>query len=407
MTTVQLTLLRPDTGLARRLGRLNAPDAGTVAVTVRPDTRREGWLARDLLAALGVRSDVTGQSRRDTDDQQLAPVWLAAHAVRDLVVVGVEALTGDLVHELVEIATLAALDLWLVADHTVPEALTDALADWPVAPCPPDRFTARWLTDDPAPTTAPATVAASSTLPAVVPQSDFTVFRATAQRQLPPEQFEEVDRHYRAAAAATADALAGGEPALEVLRTALTGATSPAETTTTARAVQAAAFVAGWHLRVDLPALLAHADHLRPAAAEDPTVWRQLRAYRQPHRQAGCTLTLLGLSPARQQQARFGDLDPGLEALNTGDGVARIPAEARPALHALRLTRLAAGATADDPLLGDLDGTRLGDRVHSTIVTTAQRELGLRLTSGQVERATVPTDTWARRRNITCTAIGR
>jgi hypothetical protein len=323
MTSIQLTSLRPDTTLARRLGRLNAPDQGTVAITVRPDTRRSGWLSRDLVAALGVRHDVTGQSRRDTDDQQLAPVWLDAYTIRNLLVIGAEALTDDLVHELVDIASLAALDLWLVADHTVPEPLTDALSDWPVTACPPDRFVARWLPDS---TDSDITLIASpapSPLPEVVPQADFTVFRATARRQLPAEQFAVVDNLYRATTSDVADALGDGRHPLEALRTALAGASSPSETTVTARAVQAAAFVAGWHLRIDLPALLAHSDQLRAAAVDDPRVWRQLRAYRQPHRQVVCALTLVGVAPALQQQALLGDLAADATTLTTAPSSSR------------------------------------------------------------------------------------
>jgi hypothetical protein len=67
------TVAHSDTEHARLLASLNSPDAGVLSVRVRPDTRRFGWLSRDVLAAPGKRRDVSGKGRNDAEDTALVP----------------------------------------------------------------------------------------------------------------------------------------------------------------------------------------------------------------------------------------------------------------------------------------------------------------------------------------------
>lgn len=405
MTGIHLTLIDLDTPTARALGRRNQrPD--TAVITVRPDTRRPAWLARDLLAAVGIRHSRSGQTRRDADDRQLVPVWLHAHQVRDVIVVGVESLPAPLLPELIELATLADTTLWLVADHLLPGAITDVLADWPIHPCPPTAFRDRWLADTPdTPDQHAAPRAPDDELPELLPAADFTLFRATARRQLPDAAFDAVDARWQAALDAALDALTERTDPAQVLRDAVGRCQSAAAVTITTRAVQAAAWRHGHHLRVDLDALLAHDDHAPVAAADDPATWEQLHTYRQPVRQAGCALTLLGVAPTQQLDLTLDDLDLKRPALHVDGRWRPLPERACPTLHALRASRLAAGAQGTDPLMARMDGQPVSARTLADAVNAVRQETGLRLTVGQVERDFLPTTRWARRRHVTCTAL--
>src|SRR5689334_7337968 len=66
------------TGVTRRLPTTAFTDltAGRVGVLARPGMRRAGWLAADLLRALGCRDDVTGAGRPGEGDMTLVAVWL-------------------------------------------------------------------------------------------------------------------------------------------------------------------------------------------------------------------------------------------------------------------------------------------------------------------------------------------
>lgn len=403
MSAIHLTVLPLDTPTARTLARRNDLEGGTVVVTVRPDTRRAGWIARDLLAAVGIRHDASGVGRRDSDDRQLAATWLAAHEVDDVIVIGVEALPEGLIDELVDVTSLADAALWLVADHTLPERLTDTLADWPVMPCPPNEFRDRWLTA----TAVDGPGNVTDELPFEVPQVDFTTFRASCRYLLNPERFAEADRRYRQQMVAAAARLDAGVDAIEVVRDAVECSRSRAATTVAVRAVQAAAFVRGIHVKVDLAALLAHDDHVPAATAARPNSWTALRAYRQPHRQAVCMLSMVGLAPTDIQTVTLADLDQDLAVISFGGRSWQIPDQARPMFRALRSTRRAAAAGRGDVLVADLDGTPVTERAIARFVATVPRELGFRIDVGQVERTRAATASWARRRGIHTARLDR
>lgn len=403
---IQLTLMDLDTAGARALAACNDPAAGTAVITVRPGIRRPGWLARDLLTAVGVRHDVSGQTGRDADDRALAALWLHAHGLRDVIVVGLEALPADLLPELIELTTLSGTSLWLIADQVLPDDLTSVLADWPVQPCPPQQFSARWLTAaDTPPADADPVPAPSTPLPPVVPLVDFTVFLATARRQLSVSDFAAVEQRYVAERDAALEQVAAGAAPVQVLRTALGQCRSASAAAVTVRAVQAAAFRHRVHLRVRIDMLLALDDYAPVAAAADPQTWELLHTYRQPLRQAACALTLAGLSPTEQAQLLLGDLDPLAPAVRVQGSWRALPDAARPTLVALLASRRVVGAGDRDLLLARLDGSPVGPRTLPDMVATVQRETGVRLTVGQVERVPEPTARWARRRGITVSTL--
>jgi hypothetical protein len=365
-------------------------------------------VARGLLAAVGVRHDVSGRARRDTDDRQLAAMWLNAHGIRDLIAVGVEALSGDPLAELVELTTLAGAQLWLVADHILPDLVADELSAWPLGPCPPAQFHSRWLAAAPevagaAPTTSRGSVAATP-MPAV-PTVDFPVFLATARRSLPADEFAAVERRYIAERDAALAAIHTGTDPIEVLRSALERCPDEPTVTVTVRGVQAAAFRCCRHLRVDVTAVLGCGDFAPVAAADDPGTWRLLHAYRQPERQTACALTLASASLTDQRALTIADIDPDRPAVRIDGDWKPLPAGARPALHALLMARRAAAAADTDPLLARLDRSEVTTRALADVVNAVQRETGVRFTVGQLEREAVTTDSWARRRGITVSAL--
>lgn len=407
MPPVHLTVLALDTDTARRLAATNDLGQRVVTITVRPDTRRAGWLARDLLTAVGVRHDVSGRSKSDRMDQQYAALWLAAHNIGHVLVVGVDALRPDLLDELVDLTSLSDATLWLVADHTVPERTVETLQSWPLTPVPPKEFTSRWLADvahGPA-VREVAPPAVQAALPPL-PRTDFALFRAACRDLLQPDEFAQVDVVWVARLRAARQRLSQGDEPLEVLRAAVEASSDEGGLMAAVRAVQTAAFQTGTHLKVDLAALLAHDDHVPAANAEAAATWVRLRAYRQPHRQVACALAVAGLAIDEQLQATVGDLAEDGSSLRAGARQVAVPQLAQPAFRALRTSRLLSGAGPDGPLLADLEGAPAGARAVASMIASVPAELGLRLTTGQVERAHVPTATWARRRGIRADQVG-
>lgn len=407
MGPINLTVMPLNTADARRLADCNAPDRGIVVITIRPDTRRIGWIARDVLTAVGVRHDVSGRVRSDSDDYQLAATWLDAHDVTDLIVVGIEMLPAELLPELIDLTTLAGSALWLVADHRLPATTTELLTDWPTATLGPVPFASRWLspTTEPEPEPANAPLPDDSGLPAAVPYADVAVFRASCRQLLEADEFAAVDERYLAAFDAADSALGAEADLCEVVRDAVLACRSCVETTVTVRAVQAAAFRRGTYLKIDLPTLLAHDDHVRAAAAGDPASWRSLRAYRHPHRQSICALTLLGASPTQLQATSVADLADDTTTLTINGRELPIPCAARPVLRALKTTRMAVAAADDEPLVADLAGSPVSERAMANVIGRVPAELGFRLDVGQIHRTPPAAHVWANRRGIRITEL--
>lgn len=405
---VRLTVAASDTAHARWISGLGDVADGVVVVQARPGTRRDGWLAADVLAAMGKRRDVTGKGRNHDQDWALASIWLTAHSVGDIIVTDLANLPDDVAEALLRLAAGAGATLWLVADHAIDEPLAQLLAQWPVTAVARPAFDAHWQerTTDRGET---PTSAAGDGWPDAVPDADFPVFRAEARRLLTADEFAAVDAAYTQAHAATGLWLASADvteqTVAEHLRDLLTGCTTSAQMTTSLRAAQVAAFTAGWYVQADLLRLLAAGDATVAAAGGDPATWRKLRAYRDPHRGAICALTAAGLDIAGQQQLRIGDVaDDGTSVHTSGRAVVVRP-DAAVYLRAAVQRRRSEGASDDETLLTIATGTPMRAKGIADVIAAAMRELGVALVSGQVLRSDSDHASWLRRRGVSVTHL--
>src|SRR5690606_39271922 len=121
-----------DTRYVAHLASLNDVGAGIISLLVRPNARRVGWFARDFLAAMGKRRDVSGKGRNDQEDLALVPVWLAVHRITDVILAGAEALTAGHLADLMLILASSRVRLWLVCDQQLGSGVTDLADEWPM-----------------------------------------------------------------------------------------------------------------------------------------------------------------------------------------------------------------------------------------------------------------------------------
>ena len=94
---------------------------GALWFSVRPNLRRVYAVAGDILAGMGVRIDIGGKGRNQSDDVRLAAAWLRAYGVRDLVAVDAERLDPHVLRSVVRLAEAAGLDLWLLHRPPTPD----------------------------------------------------------------------------------------------------------------------------------------------------------------------------------------------------------------------------------------------------------------------------------------------
>jgi hypothetical protein len=202
------------TGVTRRLTTTTFNDlaAGRIGVLARPGMRRPGWLAADLLRALGCRDDVTGAGRPGEGDMTLVAVWLRTHQVRHVYVQHAWTLRLHVLEELTGLLEHTNCTLWLVGDTPVTDAHTDVLAPWTDHVVTGEQFLAAWadLLDAGTEATAALTAALEpAQWPDRLPDDDFTTFRAACRDLLAPAQFGVVDAYFRRQVVVNRNAVAG------------------------------------------------------------------------------------------------------------------------------------------------------------------------------------------------------
>lgn len=381
---IAVVVCEADTAFARWIGALNDPDRGRLTLSARPGIRHSGWLARDVLAALGKRFTVAASGRSADGDWQLIPVWLAAHRIDDLVVFGINQLPPAVADDLIAYTRSLGLRLWLIADGELPQRLTDTLAGWPIQTHTPSALT------DSFPHTPSLAEEEddgwSERLEQQLPAADFPVFRAECRRLLDDRQFAVVDQRYRDAHTRTQRRLAELErleagALARLARELLDECVTTTEMTVALRALQAASFCAGYLVQVDLPSLLATGERIPTRAHRSHRTWKRLRCYRQPRPGAACALAAARLGLDQMTRLQLADLDEDATSVTVDGHPRRVERGADVLLRAQQLQRHAEGATDTDLLFTDSHGEPLPQRRLADAITRASLEAGVAINS--------------------------
>jgi hypothetical protein len=233
-------------------------------------------------------------------------------------------------------------------------------------------------------------------------------FRAEARR-LAPEAFEVVDDRF---AKAFGDAMKffsnhrvlDESSVLVLVRSQLHRCASTEEMFCVLRAIQAAAFRAGWLVSVELDRLIVTAENAAAAVVHSPQTWVRLRAYREPYRGAACALAACEICLDSVLALVLGDVDADGRVVRVGGTSVKVPEGAEVYLRALLWQRRLQGAGSSDLLFADDDGPMrakyLADAIRCPI-----GELGIPLYSQQVQRAELDSLRWSRRWGLSVKAL--
>ncbi|WP_460825860.1 hypothetical protein [Nostocoides australiense] len=316
----------------------------------------------DVLRAMGARTDVRGGSARKGEDRELELIraWLLGHRVNTVVVCHASnVLSPHWFGPLLEITEHVGAELLLVTDHGLD--------------CPLNEWTDTQGVSIEADVDLPALIASRSRtvpisddgcryFPRMLPRAPFTVWRARVRATLRPSEFELVDALYRASfATVLSDPPNTADHAVDVLEQLLTDVGEPDEALTVTKALQAAAFRAGWHVAVNLGAVLgAVADHQhRPMT---PTEVRALRAYREPWVGVAAVVRDMDLEYNNMRKIKLRNVDE--DGHYTQRGLNRdVPDAALPIMRAQRALRIIEGAGPNDPFL-TVDSRDIADAVR-------------------------------------------
>jgi hypothetical protein len=395
-------VVHPDTESARRLRRASNPDAGIVVAAVPPDMRRSYELTWELLVGMGKMPDVAGAGRREDLNWEVLAAWIGAHRIEHLVLVDTQWIGPKFLGDIVGLAAVTGVDLWLVAQQPLDDGYVVALSGWPVIEGPADEL-ARLVA-------AALQMSETYVVPdfPAVPADNYPTFRAEARRVLSGSEFDQVDATYRAAFSAAAASFAQlvegpgitEDRVLYEIRHQLHRCGTAEEMVVCVRGCQAAAHRAGWLVSAVLPRLVVTSEMASRAAVHAPSTWKRLRAYREPYRGAACALAALDLSIQTISGVRIADVSGSgqeLEVPMAGELVhLEVPAGADLYLRAQVAHRLIQGAVPDELLFateeGPMASKHLADAIRAPIT-----EVGVPLYSQTLERVELDAKRWALR----------
>jgi hypothetical protein len=408
-----LYLVREPTDDAERqafVRQLASPLDGRVVAEIRPGARNLAWLAAALLEGLGKDLDAGGAGRNAGRNWRRVSDWLVGLTTSDIFVSRIQLLRPEEWQVLIELAIEADARLWLIVQQEHLRKSQQALIDtWPVVEVPWDEFEQTWAATE---GTGAATddLSSSPGLPApfpLVPDDDFTSFLAVCDRILSAEDVERVERAFDHGFDSVRELVSAGQIELwaERMRELVSETGSAREAVARVRGAQAALFLAGWWLRLDLrlfelrwetQAQLALTDELAAAFSRYPTPqWAAIAAVR---------ATTHG-SPQSLSELSIAD---GERVVSTNDGNA--DAHARTTAASVRAhvaSRARDGAGASAPLFvkeGNSSGTAetrlpLEARGVQRILRRIGDEIGVELVDRKSSRNESDRE-WARRRGF-------
>lgn len=357
MTAPQITVVNdPDSRVTPQLRSWNDPERGIVVGMIRPGARQSGWLANDLIAALGKTSGRGfGADGWAVAAAHLVP-WLTIEGIENLVVGYAETLQTSQLLAITHLASLAEVSLWLVADAGTTDTLVEFAKEFGASRIDAEEFGPHLLASTESRVQA-AESARPRAFPSTVPDDTFLTFLATARTTMTEDAFAQVINQYIRAFDDTTDwldELPDVPTELDVTRhlaTLLDGTTTLARAKTAMRGVQAAAFRRGLLIKLDVRRFLNRMSETRTALDLRDNDWRLLSDNGNTRQCAIAVLAAVGLSVAEIHSLAADRVTTDASEIRTVDRTYRVPEAARPLLLAHLLYRASAGDPADPTLL--------------------------------------------------------
>jgi len=357
VTPPQITVVNDaDSRITQQLRSWNDPKRGVVVGMVRPGARQTGWLANDLIAALGKTSGTGfGADGWAVAAAHLVP-WFVVDDIEHLVVGYAETLPTSHLLAITHLAVLAEVSVWFVADAGTTNTLVSFAEEFGACRIDADEFGPHLLASKEA---HASTVDAGkpTNFPSTVPDETFLTFLASARTTMPDDAFAQVLDLFTIAFDDTItwlDELQHEPTELDVARhlsTLLEDRTNLASVTTVLRGVQAAAFRSGLLIKLDARRFLNRMTETRSAIDLLEDEWHLLSSNGNTRQCAIAVLAAVGMSVANIHSLAADRVAPDASEIRTTHRTYKVPPAARPLLMAQLLYRASAGDPTDPSLL--------------------------------------------------------
>lgn len=384
MTAPQVTVIVDlDSAITPQLRSWNDPERGVVVGMVRSTARQSGWLANDLLAALGK----TSGRGFNADGWAVAAAhlvpWLVVEDIEHIVVGYAEVLPTNQLAALTHLAALAEVSVWFVSDGGTSDTLAGFAKDFGATTLDGNDFTSEMLTmaqsagHEASPVREPA-------FPEVVPEDTFLTFLATARRTMSDRSFAQVVSLFVPAFDDTRvwlGELNDAPSELDVSRhvsSLVEGQATLARVTTIMRGVQAAAFRHGLLIKLDARRFLNRMSEARTALELREDEWRLLSNNGNTRQCAIAVLAALGLSVSTIHSLDADQVADDASRVQIDGHVYQVPTAAIPLLLAHLLYRASAADPSDPSLMaGSRKDATLTERGVSMAIDDLARTTGI------------------------------
>jgi hypothetical protein len=357
MTLPQVTVVVDlDSAITPNLRRWNNPGRGVLVGMVRSSARQTGWLASDLLTALGKTS-----GRGFSADgwavaaAHLVP-WLVVDEIEHIVIGYAEVLPSNQLVAITHLAALAEVDVWFVADAGTTDTLATFAEEFGATVLDAEDFGPHMLTASRS-ADAQRPCADADNFPSAVPEDTFLTFLATARRTMNESSFAQVLDLFIESfddTVAWLDGLGNAPTELDVaehVSAIVVGRATLASVTTAMRGIQAAAFRRGLLIKLDARRFLNRMSETRTAIDLRDEEWGRLSANGNTRQCAIAVLAALGMTVAAIHELTADRVASDASSIRTEEHTYQVPTAARPLLLAQLLYRASAGDPSNPLLL--------------------------------------------------------
>jgi hypothetical protein len=380
----------------RFLNRINRPELGIVAVRIRPDMRRDNWLYRDILAALGKRPDVEGATQLTALSEITTAAWLKVHRIHTLIVLDAGTANRKILEHVLRFAGALELDLWLGVERHITPAVEDTLTGRQIDIVDRRTFDRTFAATA---TSLPAATSAHTQYPADVPATSYATFIDDVHRFLSPDDASTVHGHHRnvySIIAGQVDETIDDAQIRKLAHSVVHSSRIRAELITSIRAFQQVMFDrAGVHVSFNERRLLGDQSIVGRRTAAGPETWIRMRAYRQPFRGAAAAAHAAGVPLADFGGIRLADV--GDTHITAGGKDHPYHPGSEPCIGALWWERRLAGAADTDRLFAAPDGRPYAQRRLADAITVCRTDIGVNLYGHELVRRPASPDTWAKK----------
>ncbi len=384
---------------------IEIPRPGWAVMRARPNFREHGQvLWADLLHALGHDLDSTERRRASANADIQALCWLAVGDVEDVIVAGANLLPPASLRDLCTLTSSQGVRTWLLYDIEVADEREEAEVSLALESIGLEEFI-----DIRAKAGLVEPGRARPRFP-TVPDTHFLGFLDMAHQVMEAEDLALVTEHYEQGMVKMLsridEATEVNEDLLALSLHEMTVHTNDLnELTAIIRGAQTAAFIRGWHPRVDIMAWSQRGTVAALARHLEPNEWALIGRLYRPCDAATCVLSTIGISVDEVGSILATAVaDDGSTVEHHGDLI-EVPEAARPLLVAQHLFRNLIGTDSDRFLVHGTSSEVTTSIWAGRLLKLVTRDTGVMLRTHAARRKSLEGKTWNQRLGVSITRL--